>query len=82
MPLAKCPTLPYLVANGDVDAPKELRRRDDHEIARQRRMYARLLFVVVGIFGVGSPFFPGDPSADPELRLGTVGGGGYTLAYE
>jgi hypothetical protein len=45
-------------SNGDVDAPKELRRRYDHGIARQRRMYARLLFVVVGIFGVGSPLFP------------------------
>jgi hypothetical protein len=31
--------------------PPELRRRDDHVIARQRRMYARLLFVVVGILG-------------------------------
>jgi len=80
--LAEGSDLSYMTRNGDVDAPKELRRRDDHEIARQRRMYARLLFVVVGIFGVGSPFFPGDPSADPELRLGTVGGGGYTLAYE
>jgi hypothetical protein len=29
----------------------ELRRLDDHAIARQRRMYARLLFVVVSILG-------------------------------
>ena len=29
--------------------PPKLRRLDDHAIARQRRMYARLLFVVVGI---------------------------------
>jgi hypothetical protein len=31
--------------------PPKLRRLDDHAIARQRRMYARLLFVVVGILG-------------------------------
>jgi hypothetical protein len=31
--------------------PPKLRCLDDHAIARQRRMYARLLFVVVGIFG-------------------------------
>jgi hypothetical protein len=30
---------------------RSARARDDHEMARQRRMYARLLFVVVGIFG-------------------------------
>jgi hypothetical protein len=32
---------------------------DDHAIARQRRMYARLLFVVVGIFGRLFPDFGG-----------------------
>ena len=41
-----------MVDNGDVDAFKKLRRWDDHEIAGLRRMYARPLFVVVGIFGV------------------------------
>ena len=31
--------------------PPKLRCLDDHAIARQRRMYARLLFVVVDILG-------------------------------
>ena len=35
--------------------PPKLRCLDDHAIAWQRRMYARLLFVVVSIFG---RFFP------------------------
>ncbi len=39
--------------------PPKLRRLDDHAIARQRRMYARLLFVVVGIFGPFSFDFGG-----------------------
>src|SRR5262249_38280360 len=38
------------VGHGDVDAER-LPRRDDHAIARQRRMYARLLLVVVIIGG-------------------------------
>jgi len=60
-------------------------------------MYARLLFVVVGIFKpfssevghrfasrkrVGretSLFSANFPIVIPELRLGTAGGGGYTL---
>jgi hypothetical protein len=37
-------------------SPK-LRRLDDHVIAGQRRMYARLLFVVVSVFGPISPIF-------------------------
>jgi hypothetical protein len=41
-------------------------------------MYARLLFVV--ILRVFSPVFPAYRCPVPELRLGTVGGGGYTLA--
>jgi hypothetical protein len=30
------------------------RRRDDHAIARERRMYAPVLFVVAGIFEDGT----------------------------
>ena len=42
-------------------------------------MYARLLFVVVGIFGlVLARFAPYTPVSD--LRLGIAGGCGYTLA--
>jgi hypothetical protein len=52
-------------------------RWDDHAIARLRRMYARLLFVVVGILGYFSRQFWG---LGPELRLGMAGGGGYTHA--
>jgi hypothetical protein len=47
-------------------------------------MYARLLFVVVGIFGPVLARFPLPlwflPTAVPELRLGFSGGCGYTLA--
>jgi hypothetical protein len=47
-------------------------------------MYARLLFVVVGIFGPVLADFPPStvfpPAAFPELRLGFSGGCGYTLA--
>src|SRR6266480_3284623 len=50
----------------------------------RRRMYAHQLFVVVGIFrAFSSPFwrvFVELPHPVPELRLGTAGGGGYTLA--
>jgi hypothetical protein len=35
------PNRSYLASNGDVDASPRLRRWDDHEIARLRRMYAR-----------------------------------------
>jgi hypothetical protein len=60
-------------------SPK-LRRLDDHVIARQRRMYARLLFVVVGIFGLFSSDFGGfGPLLRSSRRLGTERGGGYTL---
>ena len=34
------PNRSYLASNGDVDASPRLRRWDDHEIARLRRMYA------------------------------------------
>jgi hypothetical protein len=44
-------------------------------------MYARPLFVVVGIFGVVLARFP-LPTALLELRLGISGGCGYTLAHE
>jgi hypothetical protein len=47
-------------------------------------MYARLLFVVVGIFGVFlTRFIPSDDvfaHRASELRLGMSGGCGYTLA--
>jgi hypothetical protein len=46
---------------------KELWRWNDHAIARLRRMYARLLLVVVGIFGAFLPDFAPFPR---ELRLG------------
>jgi len=56
-------------------------------MARLRRMYARPLFVVVGIFGpVLAPFgiiqrlFPDGAFAAPLLRLGFPGAYGYTLA--
>jgi hypothetical protein len=48
---------------------KELWRWNDHAIARLRRMYARLLLVVVGIFGAFLPDFAPFPR---ELRLGIV----------
>jgi hypothetical protein len=46
-------------------------------------MYARLLFVVVGIFvhrfgTFSAPF----GTCSGTRRLGTAGGGGYTLAHE
>jgi dolichol-phosphate mannosyltransferase len=44
-----------------------------------RRMYARPLFVVVGILGELYPRFP-LPSQVLPARLGMSGGGGYTLA--
>jgi hypothetical protein len=60
-------------------SPK-LRRLDDHPIARQRRMYARLLFVVVGIFGAVFRCFGAFGSLlRSSRRLGTAGCGGYTL---
>jgi hypothetical protein len=43
-------------------------------------MYARLLFVVVDIFAPVLAGFPRLSVPVPELRLGTMGGGGYTLA--
>ena len=50
-------------------------------MARLRRMYARLLFVVVGMFGAilarQTPFLP---TGFVELRLGIPGRCGYTLA--
>ena len=62
-------------------------------MARLRRMYARLLFVVVGISGavlvrgcfgaVDTPartLPPGLPTGFAELRLGIPGRCGYTLA--
>jgi hypothetical protein len=49
VPLAIHSNPPYLLRNGDVDA-LQLRRWDDHGMIRLRRMYARLLFVVVGFF--------------------------------
>jgi len=56
----------------------KLRHWDDHAMARLRRMYARLLFVVVGISGVRfAGFFRW---AVPERRLGMAEGGGYTHA--
>jgi hypothetical protein len=62
----------------------KLRRWDDHVMARLRRMYARLLFVVVGMSGaylvsVLPAFFRW---AVPERRLGMAEGGGYTHAHE
>jgi hypothetical protein len=49
---------------------------------RLRRMYARLLFVVVGIFGaVLARFTPPEPVFWP-LRLGINGCRRYTLAHE
>src|SRR5580692_9012225 len=65
-----------------------LRRRNDHEIAGQRRMYARLLFVVVGIFEARLGFGRPDPAPwisghraffFPGFRLGFLRPGGYTL---
>lgn len=44
-------------------------------------MYARPLFVVVGIFGPFWSVFP-LPTAPLELRLGIAGCCGYTLAHE
>ena len=44
-------------------------------------MYARLLFVVVGILGaVLARLTPSRPTSFVELRLGIAGGCGYTLA--
>ena len=49
---------------------------------RLRRMYARLLFVVVGIFGVVLVHFTaGNPVLCP-LRLGINRSRRYTLAHE
>jgi hypothetical protein len=49
---------------------------------RLRRMYARLLFVVVGIFGVVlARFTPPEPVFCP-LRLGIIRCRRYTLAHE
>jgi hypothetical protein len=49
---------------------------------RLRRMYARLLFVVVGIFGVLlARFTPPGPVFWP-LRLGIIWYRRYTLAHE
>jgi hypothetical protein len=62
--------------NGDVDAPPKLHRWDDHEIARLRRMYARHLFVVVGIFGDVLPL----KAAFPTVSLASARLIGYTLA--
>jgi hypothetical protein len=49
-------------------------------------MYARLLFVVVGIFGLILPVFQTSPRVlhinVSELRLGMSGRCGYTLAHE
>jgi hypothetical protein len=47
--------VPILVAKALSMLPPKLRRLDDHVIARQRRMYARLLFVVVSVFAPVSP---------------------------
>ena len=57
---------------------RSTRARDDHEMARQRWMYARLLFVVVGIFGdcIGRLLIW---CVAAELCLGRLGIGGYTL---
>ena len=49
-------------------------------MVRQRRMYARLLFVVVGILGPLLVRFIPALTAASELRLGISGCGGYTLA--
>jgi hypothetical protein len=49
---------------------------------RLRRMYARLLFVVVGIFGaLLAHFTPPEPVFWP-LRLGMTQRRRYTLAHE
>jgi hypothetical protein len=47
-----------------------------------RRMYARLLFVVVGIFGVVLARFPPSEAVFWPLRLGIIGCRRYTLAHE
>jgi hypothetical protein len=50
-------------------------------MARLRRMYARLLFVVVGIFGpVLAGLTPFLFTGWLELRIGIAGACGYTLA--
>jgi hypothetical protein len=49
---------------------KALLFEDDHAIARQRRMYARLLFVVVGIFKPLWAFFRCIRHLFRELFLG------------
>src|SRR5262249_33725124 len=43
----------YLSSHGDVE-PQGSVAVDDHEMRWRRRMYARLLFVVVGVFGAPS----------------------------
>ena len=49
--------------------------------SKARRMYARLLFVVVDVFGPQfCVLFPPIRWAVPELRLGMAGSGGYTHA--
>ncbi len=46
-------------------------------------MYARLLFVVVGIFGQSfGRFYPPGSAPVPEVFLGMGWGGGYTAAHE
>ncbi|HEU0082833.1 MAG TPA: hypothetical protein VFQ87_08160, partial [Bradyrhizobium sp.] len=80
MPLAIRSVRPYLVLNGTVDA-LQLRGRDDHGIIGLRRMYARLLFVVVGIFRVVLAVFP-LPSPSSPSRLGMTRTRRYTLAHE
>jgi hypothetical protein len=45
-------------------------------------MYARLLFVVVGIFGVVLARFPAPEPVFWPLRLGIIGCRRYTLAHE
>jgi hypothetical protein len=56
--------------NGDVDALAKLRRWNDHRIVGQRRMYAHLLFVVVGI--LAPRFVRFLKSLGQELRLGSA----------
>jgi hypothetical protein len=49
---------------------------------RLRRMYARLLFVVVGIFGALLTRFTAPEPVFWPLRLGIDRGRRYTLAHE
>jgi hypothetical protein len=49
---------------------------------RLRRMYARLLFVVVGIFRAVLARFTSPDRPFGGSRLGIIGRGRYTLAHE